>query len=176
MADSDNSRSPSPVVGVIMGSASDYPVMSAAVEMLTRFEVPHEVKVTSAHRSPDRTREYAEKASERGIKALVVGAGGAAHLAGVVAAHCLLPVLAVPVSSSKLVGLDALLASVQMPSGIPVGCLAIDGAANAALLAIEILALEDDSLRQRLVAYRVELSEKTLKRSEELELQLGQRQ
>ena len=132
---------PEPLVAILMGSDSDLPVMSESARILEQFEVPYELEVTSAHRSPDRTAEIVRQASEHGVGVFVVGAGSAAHLAGVVAAHTRLPVLGVPLASSDLQGLDALLATVQMPGGVPVGTLAIGkaGARNAALLACRIL-------------------------------------
>jgi 5-(carboxyamino)imidazole ribonucleotide mutase len=144
-----------------MGSDGDLPVMAEAVRVLVRFDVPYEVHVTSAHRSPRRTAEIVEGAPARGVRVFVVGAGAAAHLAGVVAAHSTLPVLGVPLASSDLNGLDALLATAQMPAGIPVGCLAIGkaGAANAAWMALAILALSDDALAKRLVAERKRMAE-----------------
>ena len=157
-----------PRVAILMGSDSDLPVMSEAARILERFEVPYEVEITSAHRSPDRTVEIVREAVEHGVCVFVVGAGGAAHLAGVVAAHTRLPVLGVPLSSSDLQGLDALLATVQMPGGVPVGTLAIGkaGARNAALLACRILALGDDALAGRLDAHRREMAESVARKSE----------
>jgi len=157
-----------PRVAILMGSDSDLPVMSEAARILERFEVPYEVEITSAHRSPDRTVEIVREAVEHGVGVFVVGAGAAAHLAGVVAAHTRLPVLGVPLSSSDLQGLDALLATVQMPGGVPVGTLAIGkaGARNAALLACRILALGDDALAGRLDAHRREMAESVARKSE----------
>ncbi|MDE3188766.1 MAG: 5-(carboxyamino)imidazole ribonucleotide mutase [Acidobacteriota bacterium] len=150
--------SDSPVVGVVMGSKSDYEVLSAAVEILSALGIPHEARVVSAHRTPDWLFEYAETAHERGLRVLIAGAGGAAHLPGMLAAKTLVPVLGVPVAATQLNGLDALLSIVQMPKGVPVGTLAIGkpGAANAALLAAEILATTDSALYQRLQAWRAE--------------------
>ncbi|GAB5406600.1 MAG: 5-(carboxyamino)imidazole ribonucleotide mutase [Aureliella sp.] len=141
-----------PLVGVIMGSRSDWPTMEQAKELLDQFEIPHECRVVSAHRTPAWMVEYATTAEERGLKVLIAGAGGAAHLPGMVAASTVLPVLGVPVQSKALSGLDSLLSIVQMPGGIPVATLAIGtaGAKNAALLAARILANSDDSLRERL--------------------------
>lgn len=164
--------SDTPAVGVLMGSASDFPVMQPAVEMLKQFGVAHEVEVVSAHRSPEEARQYALEAEERGLKVLIVGAGGAAHLAGVVAAHSLLPVIAVPVNATPLNGMDALLASVQMPTGIPVACVAIDGSANAALLAVTVLARLDTSIREQLKVYRGQLRDKTRQRAADLKRKL----
>lgn len=147
-----------PLVAVIMGSKSDWETMRAADEVLTEFDVPHECRVVSAHRTPRLMAEFAEGAEARGVKVIIAGAGGAAHLPGMVAAQTLLPVLGVPVKSRALKGLDSLLSIVQMPAGIPVGTLAIGeaGARNAALLAIAILANEDAALRERLRAFRAE--------------------
>ena len=150
---------PTPLVGIIMGSKSDWETMSQAADILTRFGVPHEARVLSAHRSPALTAEYASTATTRGLEVIIAGAGGAAHLAGVVAAHTVLPVIGVPVSSA-LNGLDSLLSTVQMPKGIPVATVAIgpSGAANAGLLAVAILATARPELRSKLQAYREELA------------------
>ncbi len=145
-----------PVVGIIMGSTSDWETMQHADQMLTEFGVAHECQVVSAHRTPEWLAEYAKSAADRGIKIIIAGAGGAAHLPGMAAAQTILPVLGVPVESHALKGLDSLLSIVQMPAGIPVGTLAIGkaGAKNAALLAVSILALNDDALRLKLHAFR----------------------
>jgi 5-(carboxyamino)imidazole ribonucleotide mutase len=145
-----------PLVGVVMGSKSDYEVLSAAVEILRLLEIPHEARVVSAHRTPDWLFKYAETARERGLRVIIAGAGGAAHLPGMLAAKTLVPVLGVPVAATQLNGLDSLLSIVQMPKGVPVGTLAIGkpGAANAALLAAEILAATDAALYERLAAWR----------------------
>ena len=147
---------PKPIVAILMGSDSDLPVMAEAARTLDEFEVPREVIVTSAHRTPERTVRYVRGAKARGLRVIIAGAGGAAHLAGVVAAHTTLPVIGVPLASSDLAGLDALLATVQMPPGIPVGTVAIGkgGARNAALLAVSILAISDRSLASRLERFR----------------------
>ena len=147
---------PQPLVGVVMGSKSDYAVMEAVVDMLLEFGVPHEVRVVSAHRTPDLLFEYAATAQKRGLRAIVAGAGGAAHLPGMLAAKTLVPVLGVPVPATSLQGMDSLLSIVQMPKGIPVGTLAIGkaGGANAALLAAQILAGTDEALREKLRAWR----------------------
>jgi 5-(carboxyamino)imidazole ribonucleotide mutase len=146
----------SPLVGVVMGSKSDYETLSAAVEILRELEIPHEAKIVSAHRTPDLLYKYAESAKERGLRVIIAGAGGAAHLPGMLAAKTLVPVLGVPVAATQLNGLDALLSIVQMPKGVPVGTLAVGkaGAANAALLAAEILASTDAALYERLAAWR----------------------
>lgn len=150
-----------------MGSDTDYPVMSEAAKMLDRFGVPYEVEVISAHRSPARTHEYATTATSRGLKTIIVAAGGAAHLAGVVAALTTLPVIAVPMATTVLSGIDALLSSVQMPAGVPVAAMAIDkpGAVNAAIYAAEILATSDSELRGRLAAYKEELERSVAEKS-----------
>jgi 5-(carboxyamino)imidazole ribonucleotide mutase len=154
-----------PLVGILMGSKSDWPSMGQASEMLKGFGVEHEVRVISAHRAPDALFEYVSGAEKRGLKVLIAGAGGAAHLPGVIAAKTHLPVLGVPMESKALKGLDSLLSIVQMPKGIPVGTLAIGdaGAANAAILAVEILALSDPELRGKLLAFRAEQTAKVLK-------------
>jgi 5-(carboxyamino)imidazole ribonucleotide mutase len=153
-----------PLVGIIMGSSSDAPTLRKAAEILDRLEVPYEMRVVSAHRTPDLMFAYAEQAEARGLHVIIAGAGGAAHLPGMVAAKTLLPVLGVPVQSHALNGLDSLLSIVQMPGGIPVGTLAIGdaGAKNAALFAAEILALSDPALRERLRALRAEQTKAAL--------------
>ena len=145
-----------PLVAVVMGSKSDYEVLSAAVEVLRALQVPYEARIVSAHRTPDRLFQYAESARERGLRAIIAGAGGAAHLPGMLASKTLVPVLGVPVPTTQLNGLDSLLSIVQMPKGVPVGTLAIGkaGAANAALLAAEILATTDAALYDRVAAWR----------------------
>ena len=153
-----------PLVGVVMGSKSDYEILSAAIEILRVLEIPHEARVLSAHRTPDQLFEYVATARGRGLRVLIAGAGGAAHLAGVIAAKTLMPVLAVPIAATPLNGLDSLLSMVQMPRGIPVGTLAIGkpGAANAALFAAEILALTDAALYERLAAWRAARAQEVL--------------
>jgi 5-(carboxyamino)imidazole ribonucleotide mutase len=149
---------PAPRVGIIMGSKSDWPTLSAAAEVLGRLDVPHEVRIVSAHRTPDLLFEYAATAEQRGLRVIIAGAGGAAHLPGMTAAKTTLPVLGVPIESKTLHGIDSLLSIVQMPAGVPVGTLAIGaaGAANAGLLAAQILALNDPALAVRLKQERVE--------------------
>ena len=144
-----------------MGSGSDRPVMEKAGKMLEQFGIDHETKVLSAHKTPDQAIEFATSAADNGFDVIIAGAGKAAHLAGVMAAKSLLPVIGVPISAS-LDGMDSLLATVQMPTGIPVATVAIDGASNAALLAVAILALGDEGLTDKLVQYRADLAEKTL--------------
>jgi 5-(carboxyamino)imidazole ribonucleotide mutase len=148
-------------VAIVMGSAKDQTKMQAAGDILTRFGVEYDVRVLSAHKSPDAAFEFAATAADHGFSVIIAGAGKAAHLAGVMAAKSLLPVIGVPLSAS-LQGLDALLATVQMPTGIPVATVAVDGSANAALLAVAILALHDEELARKLAEYRDELAEQTL--------------
>lgn len=141
-------------IGIIMGSTSDYEVMKDACDMLDKFGVEYEKKVVSAHRTPDLLTEYAKSARDRGIKVIIAGAGGAAHLPGMVAANTTVPVIGVPVKSRALNGLDSLLSIVQMPGGVPVGCMAINGAKNAALYALEILSSFDDDIYNKLNSFR----------------------
>ena len=142
-----------PVVGIIMGSDSDLPVMSKAAELLDHLQVPYELTVVSAHRTPDKMYEYAHSAKERGLKVIIAGAGGAAHLPGMTAAMTVLPVIGVPVQTKALGGVDSLYSICQMPPGIPVATVAINGALNAGLLAAKIIANEDDGLARRLMEY-----------------------
>lgn len=153
-----------PRVAVIMGSRSDYEYMQAAVDVLRELAVPYESRIVSAHRTPDRMFEYASAAASRGIEVIIAGAGGAAHLPGMIAAKTVLPVLGVPIPATALDGLDALMSIVQMPKGVPVGTLAIGqpGAANAALLAAAIVALRDEGVRERLRAWRAARTEEVL--------------
>ncbi|HWU38295.1 MAG TPA: 5-(carboxyamino)imidazole ribonucleotide mutase [Candidatus Acidoferrum sp.] len=150
----------SPLIGILMGSDSDLPTMQEAGKILEEFAVPFEMRICSAHRTPDRLTQYALAAEERGIRVLIAGAGGAAHLAGALAAQVILPVIGVPMESGPLNGLDALLSTVQMPGGIPVACVAVGraGARNAAILAVEILALSDARLRQKLIDFRTRMA------------------
>ena len=152
----DDGSGSAPVVGIVGGSRSDFPVLEGAAAVLAELGVPHELRVVSAHRTPDWLFRYAETAPERGIRVIVAGAGGAAHLPGMLASKTLLPVIGVPIPTQHLGGMDSLLSIVQMPRGIPVATVAIGNAENAALLAAEILALSDDALRARLAAYRAE--------------------
>jgi 5-(carboxyamino)imidazole ribonucleotide mutase len=146
-------------VGIIMGSDSDYPVMSAAAEALAEFDVPHEVRVVSAHRTPLGMAEYAQQAAGRGLRVIIAGAGGAAHLPGMVAALTPLPVIGVPVPLKHLDGMDSLLSIVQMPAGVPVATVSIGGARNAGLLAVRILAASDSDLAERMAQFQRELAE-----------------
>lgn len=153
-----------PLVGVIMGSKSDWETMHYAVDLLVQFGVPHEARIVSAHRTPDLMAQYASGAESRGLEVIIAGAGGAAHLPGMVASHTIVPVLGVPVQSQALQGLDSLLSIVQMPGGVPVGTMAIGkaGAINAALLAVRILATTRLELREKLRKYHDELTQKVL--------------
>lgn len=155
-------------VAIIMGSDSDLPIAEKAFGVLKEYGVPFEVHVFSAHRTPAETKEFAEKAAENGFGAIIAAAGKAAHLAGAIAANTVLPVIGIPVKSSTLDGLDALLSTVQMPSGIPVATVAIDGAQNAALLAVEILAVGDKALAEKLLSARRAGAEKALAKNKEI--------
>ncbi len=148
-----------PQVAILMGSRSDLPVMKGAEDILNQFDVPYELQVASAHRQPEKVRQFAREAEERGIKVLIAGAGLAAHLAGALASECTLPIIGVPIAAGTLGGLDALLSTVQMPPGIPVATVAINGAKNAAMLAVEILALQDEKLKKKLRQYRQKLAQ-----------------
>lgn len=149
-------------IGVVMGSTSDWGVMKGAVEILNQFEVEHEVKVLSAHRTPKQLEEWVADLRDRGFAAVIAAAGGAAHLAGVVAAFTTLPVIGVPIKGSAFEGMDSLLSMVQMPSGIPVAVVAVNGAKNAALLAIEIIAVTDAGLKSKMDNFRKQQSEKVI--------------
>jgi len=157
------------MIGIIMGSDSDLPVMSKAAAILDKFEVPYEITIVSAHRTPDRMYQYAKTAEERGIKVIIAGAGGAAHLPGMVASLTHLPVIGVPVKTSSLNGLDSLLSIVQMPAGIPVATVAINNAENAALLALSILSTFDKSIADKLKQYKEELKNKVEEKAKKLE-------
>lgn len=162
-------------VAVLMGSASDLPVVQKALDTLRRFGVPYEAHVISAHRTPEKAADFARAADENGFGVLIAAAGKAAHLAGAMAAHSALPVIGIPVGSPGLGGLDALLATVQMPPGLPVATVAVDGAENAALLAVQILALSDETLRRRYAAFRRELTDKALAADEALQSEIEKR-
>jgi 5-(carboxyamino)imidazole ribonucleotide mutase len=159
-----------PVVSIVMGSDSDLEIMREAGTALEGFGIAYEIDVTSAHRSPDRTADYARKAADRGIRVIIAGAGGAAHLAGVIAAHTTLPVIGVPISATSLNGLDSLLATVQMPAGIPVATVAIGkpGATNAGILAAQILGVSDSALAQKLHAHKEKLAKGVEEKSKKL--------
>jgi 5-(carboxyamino)imidazole ribonucleotide mutase len=149
---------PAPLVAVVMGSASDLPVMEGAVEMLERFGVPHEVRVVSAHRTPREMLTFGQEAAGRGLRVVIAGAGGAAHLPGMLASVTTLPVIGVPVALSQLDGLDSLLSIVQMPRGVPVATMAVNGARNGGLLAVRILAQDDDELTAKMQAFQDEIA------------------
>jgi 5-(carboxyamino)imidazole ribonucleotide mutase len=159
----------SPLIGIIMGSDSDLPTMQAAIDICEQFEIPHEVAIVSAHRTPDRMIEYAKTAHQRGLKAIVAGAGGAAHLPGMVASLTPLPVIGVPIRTKALQGVDSLYSIVQMPTGIPVATVAIGNAANAGLLAVQILATGDPELSARVQSYRQSLQDLVLAKQARLE-------
>jgi 5-(carboxyamino)imidazole ribonucleotide mutase len=158
------------LVGIVMGSDTDLPVMAETAQMLKKFGVPFEVEITSAHRSPARTSEYARSAIQRGLKVIIVGAGGASHLAGVIAAETTLPVIGVPMATTTLAGLDALLSTVQMPGGVPVACTAIGkpGAINAAIFAAEIIATSDPAMAGKLAEYKEQLARSVAEKSEKV--------
>jgi len=164
-----------PLVGIIMGSDSDAPIMQEAAKTLQQFGVDYEIGVYSAHRSPHRTNEYVTSARARGLKMLIAGAGSSAHLAGVAAAETILPVIGVPIDSSPLSGFDALMATVQMPPGVPVSTMGVgkSGAINAAILAVEILALSDPGLAEKLVDYKAKLEVAVADKSKKVASEIG---
>lgn len=166
------------VVGILMGSDSDFEIMKGAVRVLQEFGIPYEIEVTSAHRSPARTRDYATQAHTRGLKVLIVGAGGAAHLAGVVAAETTLPVIGVPINASPLQGFDSLLSTVQMPGGVPVATMAVGeaGAKNAAIFAAQLLALSNSQIHEKLVQYKMRLAEDVQAKSDKLKKSIAAQQ
>ena len=153
------SENDKPIVGIIMGSTSDMPTMEKCMEQLDAFEIPYEVKVASAHRKPLEVHEWASTAEQRGIRVIIAAAGKAAHLGGVVAAYTPCPVITVPMKTSDLGGLDSLLSMVQMPSGVPVACVAINGAKNAAILALQMLGTGDEARRAQMTAYKKEMAD-----------------
>ena len=161
-----------PLVGVVMGSDSDWPVMSDAAQLLRDFGVPFEVQVVSAHRTPEKMIAYGQSAHARGLRVIIAGAGGAAHLPGMLAAVTTLPVVGVPVPLGRLDGLDSLLSIVQMPAGVPVATVSIGGARNAALIAVKVLAIADDSLRLKLLGYRDALAEQVEQKNRDLQAKL----
>jgi phosphoribosylaminoimidazole carboxylase PurE protein len=167
-------KSKKPLVGIVMGSDSDFPVMEEALRVLDSFGISYEVTISSAHRSPRRTAEYARSAVARGLRMIIVGAGSAAHLAGVIAAETTLPVIGIPIDSSVLKGIDSLLSTVQMPGGVPVATMAIGkaGARNAGVFAVQVLALANAGLRRKLSQYKQTLEAEVHKKAEELELKL----
>jgi 5-(carboxyamino)imidazole ribonucleotide mutase len=157
------------VIGIIMGSDSDLATMRSAAEILTELRISYEMDIVSAHRTPDKLHDYASTAEKRGLKVIIAGAGGAAHLPGMAAALTVLPVIGVPISATKLEGIDALLSIVQMPKGVPVATVAIDNAANAAFLAAQIIAAYDPVLRERLHDYRRMMRDKVAQQSDKLQ-------
>jgi phosphoribosylaminoimidazole carboxylase PurE protein len=163
-----------PIVSIVMGSDSDLEIMREAAKVLDEFGIAYEIDVTSAHRSPDRTAEYARQAASRGIRVIIAGAGGAAHLAGVIAAHTTLPVIGVPIPSTSLQGMDSLLATVQMPAGIPVATVAIGkpGATNAGILAAQIIGVADQAIGKKLVAHKEKLAKGVEEKSKKLQASL----
>jgi phosphoribosylamine---glycine ligase len=162
-----------PLVGIVMGSDSDLEIMQEAASVLKKFEVPYEMTVASAHRSPQRASEYAQSAMERGIRVIIAGAGHAAHLAGAMSAYTILPIIGVPIDSSCLKGLDSLLSTVQMPPGIPVATVSIGkpGAGNAGILALQMLAISDVTLQQKLLNYKLELARQVEEKAKKIESQ-----
>lgn len=164
-----STQNTSPLVGIIMGSDSDLPEMIETAKVLKEFSIPFEIKVLSAHRTPDAAAEYAKTAMNRGLRIIIAGAGGAAHLAGVIAASTTLPVIGVPIPSKHLQGLDSLLSTVQMPSGIPVATVAIGGAYNAGVLAVSILALTNSELQDKYKKFKQDLTEKVKKKNDSLQ-------
>lgn len=165
-----NESAGKPIIGILMGSDSDWPTMKAAAEVCREFNLGFEVNVMSAHRTPHDVAQYASTAHERGLRVIIAGAGGAAHLPGVVAAFTPLPVIGVPISSKDLKGLDSLLAIVQMPSGIPVATVAIGGAKNAGLLAVQILGAGDEAVRAKMQAFKAKLAEESRAKNKNLVL------
>ena len=155
-------------VGIIMGSDSDLPIMEDALKVLKEFEIGYEVRVLSAHRTPDQHAEYSKTASERGLKVIIAAAGGAAHLPGVTAAHTTLPVIGVPIKGKSLEGMDSLLSIVQMPPGVPVATVSINGAKNAALLAVKIIALSDDVILSKLKDYKKKMENDSLAKNNKI--------
>lgn len=158
-----------PIVGIIMGSDSDLPAMSEAAKLLWEFGIPYELTIVSAHRTPDRMYAYAKSAKERGLKVIIAGAGGAAHLPGMTAAITTLPVVGVPIQTKTMSGLDSLYSIVQMPPGIPVATVAINGAKNAGLLAVKILAVSDNALQKKLEEYARDLEKSVIQKAKKLE-------
>lgn len=159
-----------PLVGIIMGSDSDLPVMSEAAKILDEFDIPYEIKIVSAHRTPDFMSKYAKSAKSRGLKVIIAGAGGSAHLPGMTASHTIIPVIGVPIKSKSLDGLDSLLSIVQMPAGVPVATVAINGAKNAGILAAKILGIYDSNLSHKIANYKTKMKEESLKKNLKLNI------
>ena len=168
-------KKPQPLVAIVMGSDSDLPKMTESAKTLAELKIPYEIEITSAHRSPKRTSQYATQAAGRGLRVIIAGAGGAFHLAGVIAAETTLPVIGVPMENSPLSGLDSLLAAVQMPGGVPVGVMAIGkaGAVNAAVFAAQILATSDKAVAKRLVRYKEKLAAGVVEKSVRMKQEFG---
>jgi phosphoribosylaminoimidazole carboxylase PurE protein len=168
-------KKPAPRVAILMGSDSDLPIMTETAKTLADLGIPYEIEITSAHRSPKRTSEYTTKAAGRGLRVIIAGAGGAFHLAGVIAAETTLPVIAVPIGNSPFAGWDSLLAAVQMPGGVPVGVMAVGkaGAVNAAIFAAQILATADAGLARRLVKFKQQLADGVVEKSARMKRELG---
>ncbi|MDA7817938.1 5-(carboxyamino)imidazole ribonucleotide mutase [Sulfurimonas sp.] len=158
-----------PLIGIIMGSDSDLPVMSAAAQICEEFGIDFEIDIVSAHRTPAKLVQYASSASERGLKVIIAGAGGAAHLPGMVASETSLPVIGVPVKGKSLEGMDSLLSIVQMPGGVPVATVAINGAKNAGILAAQIIATSDNDLQNKITSYKIDMKNQVDKKSEKLQ-------
>lgn len=157
-----------PIVGVVMGSDSDWPTMKEATEILDHFDIPYEKRVVSAHRTPDVMADYGKEAAERGLKIIIAGAGGAAHLPGMLASHTTLPVIGVPIKTTALGGLDSLYSIVQMPNGIPVATVAIGKAKNAGLLAVRMLGMTNEALSEKLKNYHQEMADASMKKTDNL--------
>ncbi|PJA98149.1 MAG: 5-(carboxyamino)imidazole ribonucleotide mutase [Ignavibacteriales bacterium CG_4_9_14_3_um_filter_30_11] len=157
-----------PIIGIIMGSDSDLSIMEKAFDVCKEFNIPYEVKILSAHRTPEEHTSYSKTAETRGLKLIIAAAGGAAHLPGVTAANTILPVIGVPIKGKSFEGMDSLLSIVQMPSGIPVATVAVNGAKNAALLAIEILGISDENIRSRLKEYRIKMAKDSMKKNNKI--------
>jgi 5-(carboxyamino)imidazole ribonucleotide mutase len=171
------SKHRTPHVGIVMGSDTDFPLMSEAGKILEKFGIPYEVEVLSAHRTPERAHEYATSAASRGLKVIIAAAGGAAHLAGVMAANTTLPVIGVPMATSSLKGIDALLSTAQMPGGVPVATMALDkaGAMNAAIFAAEILGICDGEIARKLVEHKEELAKSVAEKNARLQKQISEK-
>ncbi|HSD63791.1 MAG TPA: 5-(carboxyamino)imidazole ribonucleotide mutase [Ignavibacteriaceae bacterium] len=159
-----------PLVGIIMGSDSDLPIMKEAADILKEFEIPYEIKIISAHRTPKYSAEYSSAAHEKGMKVIIAGAGGAAHLPGVTAAYTPLPVIGVPIKAKSLEGLDSLLSIVQMPAGVPVATVGINQAKNAGLLAVQILGTGNDQLQKKLLTYKKKLEESSMNKNKNIQV------
>jgi 5-(carboxyamino)imidazole ribonucleotide mutase len=158
-----------PLIGIVMGSDSDLPIMRGAADILEELDIPWEILISSAHRAPEKTADYARQAASRGLAAIIAGAGGAAHLAGVIAAHTVLPVIGVPIASGALNGVDALYATVQMPPGIPVATVAINGAKNAGILAAQLVGIVNPEVQAQIAAYKEKMAQEVTKKSSRLQ-------